>query len=174
MPRREAKFSVSTRPDELWKFLRDFESLCTCIPGVERIEVQDGRTARLTVKEKLGVVPLVVELTARIDAEDPPRRLQATATAEHLTMAIEIALEPSASGCDLLSVFDVRGEGPMKPIVDRLFEKRATERSEQFAACLQARFGAQAPAAPEPAPAPRPGGWLARLARWWQRLTSAS
>ena len=51
MPEREARFNVNAPPAELWKFLRDFRALCTCIPGVERIHVVDQRTAELTVKE---------------------------------------------------------------------------------------------------------------------------
>ncbi|HXZ51776.1 MAG TPA: SRPBCC domain-containing protein [Burkholderiales bacterium] len=140
MPQREAQFSVNAAPQELWSFLRDFRALCTCIPGVERIEVLDGRTAELTVREKVGAVPLIVELRAEIDAEDPPRRLHATAKARHLTMVIEVALEPSGEGTAMRSRFEVKGEGPLKPVVDRLFERRATERTAQFAQCLERRF----------------------------------
>ena len=140
MPRREARFSVSTPPQDLWRFLRDFESLCSCIPGVERIVVVDERNAELTVKEKVGVVPLIVTLHARIESEEPPRRLHAVAKAQHLTMAIDVALEKSAAGTELHSVFDVTGTGPLKPIVDRLFEKRASERTAQFAERLAKRF----------------------------------
>lgn len=140
MPQREARFSVNAPPQELWSFLRDFRALCTCIPGVEGIEVLDGRTVEFTVREKIGAVPLIVALRAEIDAEDPPRRLHATAKAKHLTMAIEVALEPSAAGTEMCSRFDVKGEGPLKPVVDRLFERRATERTAQFARCLESRF----------------------------------
>ena len=42
MPQREARFSVNAPPHELWSFLRDFRALCTCIPGVEGIEVLDA------------------------------------------------------------------------------------------------------------------------------------
>jgi carbon monoxide dehydrogenase subunit G len=140
MPQREARFLVNAPPEELWGFLRDFKALCSCIPGVERLEVLDGRTAELTVREKVGVVPLIVALRAEIDAEDPPRSLRATAKAEHLTMAIEVSLEPSGAGTEMLSRFDVKGKGPLKPVVDRLFERRATERTAQFAQCLEARF----------------------------------
>jgi carbon monoxide dehydrogenase subunit G len=171
MPRREARFEVNAAPAELWRFLRDFEALCTCIPGVERIRVLDAKSAELTVREKVGVVPLVVTLRAEIDAEDPPRRLHATAKAEHLTMAIDVALQASGAGTELVSVFDVKGEGPLKPIVDRLFEKRATERSAQFAECLQRRFSE----APRPSGEPQPErGFLAWLRRLWRRLTSPS
>ncbi|HYX65953.1 MAG TPA: SRPBCC domain-containing protein [Burkholderiales bacterium] len=145
MPAREARFSVDAPPAELWQFLRDFLALCTCIPGVERIEVVDERTAELTVKEKIGVVPLTVELHARIESEEPPRRLHALATAEHLTMAIYVELAPTPSGTELQSRFEVKGEGPLKPIVDRLFEKRATERTAQFAECLKRRFSRPGP-----------------------------
>lgn len=147
MPRREARFSVPAPPQELWRFLRDFEALCTCIPGVEKINVVDDRNAELTVKEKVGVVPLIVTLQASIESEDPPRRLHAVAKAEHLLMDIEVALQAIPEGTELHSVFDVKGTGQLKAIVDRLFERRATERTAQFADCLAKRFsGAAAPA----------------------------
>ena len=145
MHQREATFAVNASPDALWRFLRDFEALCGCIPGVERIHRVDDRTVELTVKEKIGVVPLMVDLTARIEAEDPPRSLRAVATAEHLTMRIDVALRGGASGTELTTLFQVSGQGPLKPIVDRLFERRATERTEQFGAALGERFGAVAP-----------------------------
>ena len=166
MPERAAKFTVNAPPHELWKFLRDFEALCTCIPGVERIRLVDPRTAELTVKEKVGVVPLIVNLTARIDSEEPPRRLHATASAEHLTMAIDVTLQASGSATELHGVFNVKGEGPLKPVVDRLFERRATERTAQFAEALAKRFGG-VPAAPPPRE-----GWARLLWRRLRRLFS--
>lgn len=171
MPRREASFAVNAPPEALWRFIRDFEALCTCIPGVERIQVLNDRTAELTVKEKIGVVPLIVTLRARIESEEPPHRLHASARAEHLSMAIDVTLRGTASGTELTSLFDVKGEGQLKAIVDRLFERKADERTAQFAECLGRRFGA-APPKPEPAPAEAPrGGSLRRwLARLWQRL----
>jgi len=164
MPQRETRFTVNAQPPELWKFIRDIESLCTCIPGVEKIVLLDERTADLTVREKVGVIPMVLTLRASIESEDPPRRLHATARAEHLTMDIEVSLEKAANGTELRALFDVTGTGQLKPIVDRLFEKRATERAAQFADCLQQRFGA-VPAAE--APAQVPAGWFKRL---WRRL----
>jgi carbon monoxide dehydrogenase subunit G len=163
LPQREAKFTVNAPPEQLWKFIRNFESLCTCIPGIERINVLDDRTADVTVKEKVGVVPLIVTLRAEIDLEEPPRRLHATAKGEHVTMAIDVALQATGAGTELVSLFDVKGEGPLKPIVDRLFEKRATERTVQFADCLQKRFGG----APLPSARHAAARWLDRL---WRRL----
>jgi carbon monoxide dehydrogenase subunit G len=164
MPRREATFTVNAPPGELWKFIRDFESLCGCVPGVERIQEVDDKTAELTVKEKIGVVPMILDLRAQIESENPPHGLHASAKAEHLTMQIDVTLRPNGSGTELLTVFDVKGEGQLKGIVDSLFEKRATERTAQFAEALQSRFGAVAPPA---VPAQAPAGWLNRL---WRRL----
>ncbi len=178
MPQREAKFEVKAPPGEVWKFIRNFESLCTCIPGVERIKLVDDRTAELTVKEKVGVVPLILTLTARIDSEDPPQRLHATAKAEHLTMEIDLALRSVPAGTELLGLLKVKGEGQLKQIVNSLFERRATERTAQFAECLGKRFAggvAAGEAAQLPGAAP---GLVARLRRWlaglWARLTSSS
>ncbi|HEX9183396.1 MAG TPA: SRPBCC domain-containing protein, partial [Burkholderiales bacterium] len=153
MPRREASFAVNAPPEALWRFIRDFEALCTCIPGVERIQVLDDRTAELTVKEKIGVVPLIVTLRAQIESEEPPRRLQASAKAEHLTMAIDVTLRGTATGTELTSLFDVRGEGQLKAIVDRLFERRAAARRPRSPV-----------ACPDLAAAPRAACALGRLA----------
>jgi carbon monoxide dehydrogenase subunit G len=169
MPEREVTFAVNASAEELWRFIRDFESLCSCIPGVERINRVDDRTVELTVKEKVGVVPLIVDLTAHIETEDPPRSLHAVAKAEHLTMAIDVALEETASGTALRSLFKVRGEGPLKPVVDRLFDRRATERAAQFADSLEQRFGAGAADAAQGqvrGPASPARGWRTRLRRW--------
>ena len=164
MPEREARFAVNAAPAEVWRFVRDFEALCTCIPGVEKITLVDQRTAELVVREKVGVVPLILTLTARIDAEEPPHRLHALATAEHLRMEIDLALRASGAQTEMIGRLKVTGTGQLKKIVDSLFEKRATERTAQFAACLEQRFSGAPAAAPAPAPS---GGWLARL---WQRL----
>jgi hypothetical protein len=107
---------------------------------------------------------MILTLKAQIESENPPHALHAVAKAEHLTMVIDVALRANESGTELLTVFDVKGEGPLKGVVDSLFEKRATERTAQFADSLQSRFGAVAPAAMA---APAPAGWLNRL---WRRL----
>ena len=140
MPRREAAFSVAAPAAELWKFLRDFEALCGCIPGVERLKVVDASTAEFAVREKVGVVPLVVDLRAKIESEDPPRTLHAVARGNHVVITIDVALEPEGDGTRLTTVFDVQGEGPLKPVVARLFDKRAAERTAQFAETLAQRF----------------------------------
>jgi carbon monoxide dehydrogenase subunit G len=170
MPRHEARFAVNASPEALWRFLRDFEALCACIPGVERIRVVDPRTVELTVREKIGAVPLAVDLIARVEQEDPPRRLRALAAAKHLTMAIDVELRQAGAGTELASAFEVKGEGPMKPIVDRLFERRAAERAAQFAATLESRFGASARASAGPSARPAASGYLRRILAWLARL----
>jgi carbon monoxide dehydrogenase subunit G len=140
VPQREATFTVDAPPAELWAFLRDFEALCGCIPGVERLNVIDERTAEFAVREKLGIVPLVVDLRAQIESEDPPNKLHAVARGQHVVITIDVALQPSGGGTQMTSLFDVKGEGPLKPVVNRLFEKRATERTAQFAETLAQRF----------------------------------
>jgi carbon monoxide dehydrogenase subunit G len=181
MPRREEKFPVNASPDDLWTFIRDFESLCSCIPGVERINLVDDRSVELTVKEKIGVVPLIVDLTGRIETEDPPHSLHAVATAEHLTMEIDVALRGTGTGTEITAVFEVAGEGPLKPVVDRLFERRATERAAEFADILVERFGAvssrDAPADTRhrPVPARDRAGTISRwLYRLWERFFGQS
>lgn len=175
MPRREEKFSVNTSPDELWAFIRNIQSLCGCIPGVERINQLDDRSVELTVKEKIGVVPLIVDLTARIEAEDPPHSLHAVATAEHLTMEIDVALQGSGTGTgtEITAQFEVEGQGPLKPIVNRLFERKATERAAQFADIMVERFGAvssrDAPADTRRRPVPG-RDWAGTMSRWLYRL----
>jgi len=172
MPQREVQFAVNAAAADLWNFIRDFESLCTCIPGVEEIRPIDDKTVELTVREKVGVVPLIVNLRAQIESEDPPRSLHAVARAEHLTMEIDVALRHAGPLTELLAHFKVAGEGPLKPIVDRLFERRATERAAQFAACLEKHFAADAssePRAPQHGQSIPARDWIGRIMRWLGR-----
>lgn len=141
MHRREAVFTVATSPDVLWRFIRDFESLCACIPGVERLQRVDDASAEVTVVEKVGAVPIRVELNAHIDSEDPPRSLHAIAKGQHVDVEIDVSLRAVGPATELTSRFQVTGRGPLKPVVDRLFERRADERTAQFMQLLEARFG---------------------------------
>lgn len=176
MPRHEASFVVGAPPAQVWRFIRDFEALCACIPGVEQVRLIDERSAELTVTEKVGVVPLTVELRARIDEEHAPHHLAASASAEHLTMAFQVTLKASAAGSEMTGVVEVSGEGPLKPVVDRLFERRARERAEQFGMTLAERFGAvagvgalaAAPPAMDALRVPPATAWQ-RCVRWIRR-----
>jgi carbon monoxide dehydrogenase subunit G len=114
--------------------------------------------------EKVGVVPIRVELTAHIDAEDPPNSLHAVATAEHVDVEVDVRLHASGRGTELVGLVRLSGRGPLKPVVDRLFERRATERTAQFAQLLEARFGG---APKSVTPAPTADG---RLTQIWRRL----
>lgn len=172
MPERRTDFTVNAPPWEVWAFVRDVHALCSCIPGVEQVELVDDRTAELTVKEKIGVVPLVLALKARIESEDPPHGLRAVATAEHLTMEIDVALHESGPGTRLLGLIKVKGTGPLERVVDSLFEKRASERAAQFAEHLEQRFGAlPRERAAVPAGAARaPRGIGQRIGAWLRAL----
>ena len=181
MPRREEKFSVNATPDELWSFIRDLESLCNCIPGVEHINLIDDRSIELRVTEKVGVIPITVDLAGQIEFEDPPHSLRAVSKAEHLTMEIDVALLGNGSGTEITAQFEVAGQGPLKPIVDNMFEHKATEKAAQFAEILKERFGADS-SRKDPAntgrrsiPAPNQAGMIRRwLYRLWRLFTGQS
>jgi len=164
MRQRQAVFTVPTTPDVVWRFIRDFESLCSCIPGVEQLKRVNDTTAEMTVVEKIGVVPLRVNITACIDAEDPPHSLHAVATAEHVDVEIDVRLRSTGAGTELTSSVQVTGRGPLKPIVDRLFERRATEKTEEFAKMLEARLSG-APKSEDPNQS-----FEGRSAPLWRRL----
>lgn len=108
---------------------------------MERLHRVDDTTAEVTVVEKVGAVPMRVELNAHIDAEDPPHSLHAVAKGKHVDVEIDVRLCAKGSGTELTSRFQVIGRGPLKPVVDRLFERRADERAAQFTQLLEARFG---------------------------------
>jgi len=165
MHSREAVFSVPTAPEAVWRFIRDFESLCACVPGVERLHRVDDATAEMTIVEKIGVVPLRVDFTAHIDEEDPPRSLHAVAKAEHVDVEINVRLRATGQGTELASQVSVIGRGPLKAVVDRLFERRATERTAEFAQLLESRFGTNPKPEDVSAPPPKKGK-LTRVRLW--------
>lgn len=145
MPRAEMKIAVNVPAPAVWSLIRDVEALCGCIPGVEGVKVVDQETAEVTVRERVGIVPLVLNLRARIDSEEPPRRLHATATAEHLILGLQVTLRGTASGTEVVAVMEVKGEGPLGPIIDNIFKKKAGEHAARFADCVRKRLGAEDP-----------------------------
>ena len=58
----------------------------------------------------------------------------------------DVRLRATGAGTELAGIVCLSGRGPLKPVVDRLFERRATERTAEFAQLLEARFGGTAKA----------------------------
>lgn len=173
---REIAFLVEAPLWEVWAFLRDVHAVCTCIPGVEQVVLVDDRTAELTVKEPVGGVPRVSALRVSIVAEDPPHGLRAAAIARHLAIEFDVTLQQAGSGTRLLGLIRARDTGPRERVVDGLFERRVSERTAQFAARLEQRFGTSShehDVSSQPAlPAPRGiAGIGARLRALWRRLS---
>ena len=100
-------------------------------------DVSDAEVSRAALDVLLGEGSIHAVINNAGIHDDAP---MAGMSAEQWHRVIDVSLQANGSHTELVSVFDVKGEGQLKPIVNRLFEARATERSAQFAECLQKRF----------------------------------
>jgi len=90
-----------------------------------------------------------------------------------VTVEVDVALQSNGgSSTELAALFKVEGEGHLKPIVDRLFETRVTERAAQFAETLEKRFEAD-PSVIKKSTQKLGGVFRQWFARLWHRFTSS-
>ena len=80
----EGKFSLKAPIQEVWDFLLKPETLGSCIPGVEEMELIDERTYNSVVKQKVGPISVKLKFTTTLTEVDPPTHLKAVGRGEDL------------------------------------------------------------------------------------------
>jgi carbon monoxide dehydrogenase subunit G len=83
----EGQFTLQAPIQQVWDFLLDPETLITCIPGAEKMEVIDDRTYESIVKQKVGPIAVKFRFTTTLAKMDPPRYLEAVGSGEEVHKA---------------------------------------------------------------------------------------
>jgi len=73
----EGKFTLKAPIQEVWDFLIKPETLASCIPGAEEMELIDERTYNTVVKQKVGPISVRFKFTTTLTEVNPPTHLKA-------------------------------------------------------------------------------------------------
>ncbi len=73
----EGKFSVKVPIEKAWKALLNPETLASCIPGLEEIELIDEKNYNTIVKQKVGPISVRLKFATTLTEVEPPTHLKA-------------------------------------------------------------------------------------------------
>lgn len=177
----EQSFVIPRPPEDVWRFFEDIPGVARCVPGMESVEVVDGDTTNVRVRQSLGPMSATFDLRMRVTERTPVDRMRFTAVgkavrgaAGSLRSVNTVVLSPEGPGTKVSLEADVALGGMLGSVGQKIVTKQATAITEQFAAALEGALSGQRiaadvspPAAARavpavgPAPAVTPMRWTA-------------
>jgi carbon monoxide dehydrogenase subunit G len=145
VPLFEEAFTVGAAPDAVWDFLLDPERVAPCLPGCERVEVENATTYRVRLTVKVGFLSTTQNLRVELVELDRPRHLVSLARGEdrklasHVEVRNTLDLAPAAPNGTLVRYrSDVRVLGRLGSVGDAVMKVKAREFAGDFAARVRA------------------------------------
>ncbi len=140
----EGKFNLKAPIQEVWDFLLKPETLASCIPGLEEMELIDDRTYKSVVKQKVGPISVKLKFTTTLTEVDPPTHLKAVgkgadvAKAGTFTQETVVDLtEVSEGEVEVSYRSNVSLVGKLAVFGDRIMRAKAKEVGDKFTRALQ-------------------------------------
>jgi len=143
----EGKFTLKASIRKVWDSLLKPETLASCIPGAEEIELIDERTYNSVVKQKVGPISVKFKFTTILTEIDPPTHLKAVGKGADISKAGTFTQE---STVDLKEIpggeveisyrSNVNIVGRLATFGDRIMRAKAKSIEEQFTRALRERL----------------------------------
>jgi carbon monoxide dehydrogenase subunit G len=143
----EGKFTLKVPIRKVWDSLLKPETLASCIPGAEEMELIDERTYNSVVKQKVGPISVKFKFTTTLTEIDPPTHLKAVGKGADISKAGTFTQE---STVDLKEIPEGEVEvsyrsnvnivGRLATFGDRIMRAKAKSIEEQFTKALRERL----------------------------------
>jgi uncharacterized protein len=141
----EEEFTVNAATDAVWDFLLDPQRVASCLPGCERLEVEDATTYRVRLTVKVGILSTTQDLRVTITEAERPRRLVSLGRGEDRKLGSQVevrnALDLDAAPDGATRVryrTDARVLGRLGSIGDAVMKVKARQLAAEFAANVRA------------------------------------
>jgi uncharacterized protein len=145
VPLFEEEFTVNASTDAVWDFLLDPQRVAPCLPGCERLEVEDATTYRVRLTVKVGILSTTQDLRVTITEAERPRRLVSLGRGEDRKLGSQVevrnALDLDAAPDGATRVryrTDARVLGRLGSIGDAVMKVKARQLAAEFAANVRA------------------------------------
>jgi len=143
----EGQFTLQAPIEKVWKSVLDPETLGTCMPGTEKMEIIDEKTYESIVAQRVG--PIKVKLKFRTELIDvrPPNYIRAVGKGADMTklgnftFEVELKLAETSPGTvDVSYVSNVALVGRLATFGERIMRAKSQSVSEEFTKNLQAKL----------------------------------
>ena len=152
----EGKFIVKAPIQKAWDNLLNAETLASCIPGCEKMELIDENTFETVVAAKVGSISVRFKFTTTLTEIKPPGYLKAIGKGAELNKAgtfnqeSDIYLkEMSDNETEVSYKSEIRIVGKLAAFGDRIMKAKAAVIGEQFSQALNKRLMGEIAATPQ-------------------------
>jgi carbon monoxide dehydrogenase subunit G len=141
MPEATIRFLSPAGPSELRRILSDLSFVASNVPQVLSVEKTGETTALWTVQVKLGpMTRKSVYQGELLEANDARVRFRAQGPEATIEGTLSFTAA-TPSGTDVALTLSMKGNGPLRAVVDAYLGKRVREDAEKFAQGLANRVG---------------------------------
>jgi carbon monoxide dehydrogenase subunit G len=145
VPLFEEEFTVNASTAAVWDFLLDPQRVAPCLPGCERLEVEDATTYRIRLTVKVGILSTTQDLRVTITEAERPRRLVSLGRGEDRKLGSQVEvrntldLDAAPDGATRVRYrTEARVLGRLGSIGDAVMKVKARQLAAEFAANVRA------------------------------------
>jgi carbon monoxide dehydrogenase subunit G len=139
------KIRVQAPIQRVWDTLLEPETLQACVPGIKQIERPDERNYIIVITQKVGPLPLRLQIRATLTKLEAPLHLEIEGyrlgTADHRTHKARIDLQEIADNAVEISyAVDANIGGTLAIFGDSIIQTKAKKAEAKIAKALQERL----------------------------------
>ena len=143
MPKAETEFECDAPAERVMRVLQDITFLASVVPGVQKVEKVDDRTALWTVTARIGFLERTSIFRGEI-LETTAERVEFRATSPDAVIHGKLQVREVSPGCSVVGIrLDASGQGTLKPIVDNILARRLNGDIESLSQKLRGVFATQ-------------------------------
>lgn len=142
----DGEFSVPVSPAEAYAFLSDPEKFCPCLPTYESLEMEDPKTAHVTVAVGVGKIRGKAGVTLKLEDEQPDTRAAYSGKGKVMGGAFNLdssfELEPEGDGTLVKWQGDLSMFGKLVALAGGLIRPIAKKDIQRMIDALQSEMAA--------------------------------
>jgi carbon monoxide dehydrogenase subunit G len=138
--RLEKEVRIDAPIDAVWALVADIQTLGTCVPGLEQLQIIDDRHFDSVVRFRMGPLSMRFRLRSEIEALEPPHRVVMVTEGDDRSVAgnvrqrQEFVLTPAAGATDVRITSDVQISGRFATFGQRIIAAQADDFANQVVA----------------------------------------
>jgi carbon monoxide dehydrogenase subunit G len=145
----DGQFTIEAPIQKVWDSLLDPQTLGSCVPGAEKMEVIDDKTYLSVVKQRVGPFKVTLKFTTKLTEVRPPNYIKAQGQGADITKLgtftteMEVNLkETSPNNVEVSYIADVSLVGKLATFGERIMRSKSKEVGDKFTENLRERLKA--------------------------------
>ena len=143
----DGKFTLKAPIEKVWESVLDPETLGSCMPGTEKMEIIDDKTYESIVKQRVGPFKVKLKFKTELTEVRPPNYIKAVGKGADVTKLgnfsfdVELHLKEIKKGVvDVSYASNVQLVGRLATFGERIMRAKSKSVSEEFTKNLQAKL----------------------------------